>query len=246
MKKAARWAWIISLVAATGAGLVLAFMLAIIEQQPRAVRAALRVAVLAERRGRDAARAGHRLRRGAAGEESAQRQVRQSVAVQAGRHLRAGRRGARRADLHGVVSVRLAQHRDLVRRARGRRARRRAEPRSQHARCARQRPRGENAHCGRAARRVAHAAAAARARTAARTAFRRRSGGARTGGAGAADRRWQRPCHRTAERHAAAPGAHQSCRQSARGARGRRAGGAEPECTGARIGGDPEQRHHAR
>ncbi|MCK7492600.1 MAG: hypothetical protein MZW92_14270 [Comamonadaceae bacterium] len=70
--------------------------------------------------------AGHRRRRGAPGRARAARQVRQPAADQAGRHLR-----ARRACCPGVViytvsvPVRLAQHRGLVRRQGGRRARRR-------------------------------------------------------------------------------------------------------------------------
>ena len=48
-----RWAWIVSTVAALGAGLVLAFLLVDRDQQPALLRAPLRLAVLGQRRARE-------------------------------------------------------------------------------------------------------------------------------------------------------------------------------------------------
>ena len=71
---------------------------------------------------------------------AAARQVRQPAAGQAGGHLRAGGLRAGPADLRGVLPVRLALDRELVRRQGRRRARRRPEPGPRHARHAGQRP----------------------------------------------------------------------------------------------------------
>ncbi|MCY1217327.1 hypothetical protein D9M72_292340 [compost metagenome] len=81
------------------------------------------------------------------------RQVRHAADDQARRVLRRGGRAARRADLPGLAAVRLAQHRVLVRRARGNRARGRPEPGPRHHRQLARRPAGQGTPDGRAARR---------------------------------------------------------------------------------------------
>ena len=133
MSKSTRWAWVISLLTVTGVCGVLAFLLSI-GATPRAglLRAPLFLAVLAQCPG--GGRAGDRHRRGgrAPDRAGAGGQVRQPAAAQAGRHLRAGRRGAGAADLHRVLPVREPQHRELVRRAPGQRAGGGSEPRPRH------------------------------------------------------------------------------------------------------------------
>ncbi|MCK7492601.1 MAG: DUF4390 domain-containing protein [Comamonadaceae bacterium] len=54
-KRSARWAWIVALVAGTGAALVLAFVLSLSHRRRRLLRAPLRLAVLGQRRGGGAA-----------------------------------------------------------------------------------------------------------------------------------------------------------------------------------------------
>ena len=103
-------------------------------QQPGALRAPLRVAVLGQRGGGDGPAHRHHHRRRAPAAAGVARQVRQPPAAQAGGDLRAGGRGARRADLHRELPVRLAHHRELVRRARRGRARVGPQARPRHAR----------------------------------------------------------------------------------------------------------------
>ena len=109
-------------------------------QQPRLLRAQLRAPVRHQRGRRGGAGAGDRLGRVPAAAAAAPGQVRQPPADQAGRHLRAGGRGAGRAGVRRVLSVRRALDRELVRRQGRRRARRRPEPGPRHARFAVRRP----------------------------------------------------------------------------------------------------------
>ena len=140
---ASRWAWIISTVAALGAG---AGARVPARRSPPTTRRSTSATTSgcsgSTWRVASTAGAGDRASPACACSVRVRaRQVRQPAAAQAGGDLRARRRGAGRADLHRELPVRLAQHRELVRRQGRRRARRRPEPRPRHARHARQRPR---------------------------------------------------------------------------------------------------------
>ena len=194
------------------------------DQQPRAVRAPLRLAVLGQPGGRRLADAGDRHRLGAAAAAGAPGQVRQPVAAAAGGHLRDGRRGAGAADLHRLVPVRVAQHRDLVRREGRRGAGRRPEPRPRHAGRAGQRPGHQDPPGRRAPGRQRRHRAAAADRAAARAALGPGGDPARPEWPGLADRgreRGRQPGARPADHVAAAPGAQHPCAEPARRA-GRR------------------------
>ena len=154
MTRAARWAWVISLVIITGVCGVLAFMLSIGATTPRGfferhyawlfwVNIAVAV-VLVLVIGVAAA---------APVPAGAQRQVRQPAAAQAGRHLCPGRRGAGPLDLHGLLPVCEPQHRQLVRRAPGQRPAVRPGARRGHLRCHGRRTEPEGARCRREAAR---------------------------------------------------------------------------------------------
>ena len=78
------------------------------DQQPGAVRAPLRLAVLGQRRPGEPAGLGDRRRRGAPALAGGARPLRQPAAAQAGGDLRPRRRRAGRADLHRQLPVRLA------------------------------------------------------------------------------------------------------------------------------------------
>ena len=114
----------------------------------------------------------HRLGRLPPAAAAAPGQVRQPPADQAGRHLRAGGRGARRAGVRGLLPVRRALDRELVRRQGRGRAGRRPEPGPRHAGLAVRRPGEQGAQrqhpAGRRARRQRRAGARAHPRPAGR------------------------------------------------------------------------------
>ena len=184
-QRSVRFLWAVALLAFLGVALVLGFVVSLASGETALyernfvwlfwINAVVALALLRRAGGRH----------DPPGPALAQRQVRQPAAAQARGHLRAGGRGAGRADLHGVAAVRHPQHRRLVRHQGRPRARRRPEPGQGHARRAVGRPGGEGAQRRHAPRRSARARRRARARAHARP---DRRAGSRAGGRHRPDR----------------------------------------------------------